>query len=72
MEAVLNPESEIIARIESLELEVRSIRRRIEHAPSARDKQVLDRQIGELSTEIARLKERLIPRPPRLSSSALR
>lgn len=63
---MFNPEAEWIARIESAELEIRSIRRRIEHAPTPGDKRVLDHQIGELTTEIARLKERLVPRPPKL------
>ncbi len=64
---MFNPEADIIARIESLELQVRSINRRIEHAPTPADKQVLNQQLGELTTEITRLKERLIPRPPKLS-----
>ena len=63
---MFNPESEIIARIESLELEARDIRRRIEHAPTPEDKRVLDQQLGELATEITRLRERITPRPPRL------
>ncbi len=66
---MFNPEADMIARIESLELEIRAIRRRIEHAPSAEDKRVLNQQIGELTTEITRLKERLSPRPPKLSNS---
>lgn len=64
---MFNPESEIIARIESLELEVRGIRRRLEHTIHMEDKRVLDQQIGELTGEIARLKERVTPRPPRLT-----
>ena len=64
-----NPESEIIATIESLELQVRSIRKRIEHAPTDEDERVLNQQIGELTTEIARLKERLVPRPPKFHRS---
>jgi hypothetical protein len=63
---MFNPESEIIARIESLEVEIRGIRRRLEHTINIADKRVLDQQIGELTTEIARLKERITPRPPRL------
>lgn len=66
---MFNPEADIIARIESLELEIRQIRKRIEHAAHAADRDVLNRQIGELTVEIDRLKERLVPRPPRLSSS---
>lgn len=63
---MFNLESEMIARIESLELEARDIRRRIERAPTLEDKGVLNQQLGEMMTEIARLKEHLTPRPPRL------
>ena len=63
---MFNHEADIIARIESLELEVRAIRRRLEHTVSMEDKRVLDRQIGELTAEIQLLKERITPRPPRL------
>jgi hypothetical protein len=63
---MFNLEADIIARIEQLDLEARDIRRRIEHAPTLEDKRVLDQQLGELMTEIARLKERITPRPPRL------
>lgn len=66
---MFNMEADIIARIESLELEVRAIRRRLEHTVSIADKQVLDRQIGELTAEIALLKDRIRPRPPRLVPS---
>lgn len=63
---MFNPESEIIAQIEAAELQIRALHRRIEHAPTARDKQVLNQQVGELMVEIARLKERLVPRPPKI------
>lgn len=66
---MFNIEADIIARIDTLDLEARDIRRRIEHAPTMEDKRVLDRQLGELMTEIARLKEYLAPRPPRLTPS---
>ena len=63
---MLNVEAEIIARIEALEIDVRNVRRRLEHTVSIDDKRVLDQQIGELTAEIARLRERITPRPPRL------
>ena len=63
---MFNMEADIIARIESLELEVRAIRRRLEHTTSMEDKRVLDRQIGELTVEIQLLRDRILPRPPRL------
>lgn len=64
---MFNPEADIIARIEALEIDVRNIRRRLEHTVRPEDKRVLDQQIGELTAEIARLKERITPRPPRLT-----
>ncbi len=63
-----NSESELIARIEKLELEVRGIRRRLEHAVNMADRRVLDQQIGELKREITQIRERLNPRPPRLGN----
>jgi hypothetical protein len=59
MSAVYNPESEIIAQIERLELESRDIRRRIEHAHTEADKRVLNRQLEELKQEIEVLRSRL-------------
>jgi predicted nucleic acid-binding Zn-ribbon protein len=64
---MFNLEADIIARIESLELEIRAIRRQLEHTANMADKRVLDRQIGELTAEIALLKDRITPRPPRLT-----
>ena len=63
---MFNYEVDIIERIESLELDVRGIRRRLEHTLNMADKRVLDRQIGELTSEITRLRERISPHPPRL------
>jgi hypothetical protein len=59
MSSVYNPEAETIARIEQLELEVRDIRQRIEHAATEDDKRVLNKQIGELHDEIEYLKSKL-------------
>jgi hypothetical protein len=59
MSAVYNPEADSIARIEALELEVRDLRRKLEHAHTPGDKKVLNRQIGELKTEIQVLRARL-------------
>jgi hypothetical protein len=59
MSAVYNPESETIAEIERLELESREIRRRIEHAHTAEDKRVLNRQLEELKQQIGVLRSRL-------------
>lgn len=59
MSHVYNPESDIIAEIERLELEARSIRRRVEHATNQNDKRVLNRQLQELKEQIEYLKGRL-------------
>ena len=59
MSQVYNPESDIIAEIERLELEARSIRRRVEHARNEDDKRVLNRQLQELESQVEFLKSRL-------------
>ena len=59
MSAVYNPESDLIAEIERLELESRDIRRRVEHARTEEDKRVLNRQLEELKQQIEVLKSRL-------------
>jgi hypothetical protein len=59
MSAVYNPESDLIAEIERLELEGRDIRRRVEHAHSPEDKRVLNKQLEELKQQIEVLRSRL-------------
>jgi hypothetical protein len=59
MSQVYNPEVEIMAEIERLELEARNIRRSIEHARNAEDKRVLNRQLAELKESIEHLRARL-------------
>lgn len=59
MSAVYNPESEVIAEIERLELEARDIRRKIEHVRSNEDKRVLNRQLQELKDKIDFLRQRI-------------
>ena len=59
MSTVYNPESDIIAEIERLELEARDIRRRVEHAHNAEDKRVLNRQLEEIRTQIEHLRTRV-------------
>lgn len=59
MSQVYNPEADIIAEIERLELEARSIRRRVEHAHNQEDKRVLNRQLQELKDQIDHLRSRL-------------
>lgn len=52
-------ESEVIARIEQLELSLRELRRKVEHAPSTNDRRVLNRQMAELQQEIDVLRRKL-------------
>ncbi|HSU68982.1 MAG TPA: hypothetical protein VLJ39_19020 [Tepidisphaeraceae bacterium] len=59
MSQVYNPEADVIAEIERLELEARGIRRSIEHAHNNDDKRVLNRQLQELKEQIEHLKSRL-------------
>jgi len=59
MSQVYNPEVEVMAEIERLELEARTIRRSIEHAHNAEDKRVLNRQLSELKEQIEHLRSRL-------------
>jgi hypothetical protein len=59
MSAVYNPESEIIAEIERLELEARQMRRRIEHVKNQEDRRVMNRQLQELKDQIEFLRHRI-------------
>lgn len=59
MSQVYNPEADIIAEIERLELEARAIRRRVEHVRNQEDKRVLNRQLHELKDQIDFLRSRL-------------
>jgi len=59
MSTVYNPESEIIAQIERLELEAREIRKRIELVVQEEDRRVLNQQLKELEEQIDLLRVRL-------------
>jgi len=59
MSAVYNPESDVIAQIEKLELEARQMRRTIEHANHPEDRRVLNRQLQELKDQIEFLRQRV-------------
>jgi hypothetical protein len=52
-------ERELSASIERLELAVRMMRRKVEHAHTAADKRVLNKQIGESYDEIQYLRRKL-------------
>ena len=56
MSSVYNPEADVMAEIERLELEARSVRRRVEHARNPEDKRVLNRQLAEnLGVDVERV-----------------
>ena len=59
MSQVYNPESDLMAEIERLELEARDVRRRVEHARTEADKRVLNRQLKELEEQVDFLRRRL-------------
>lgn len=59
MSTVYNPESEVAAQIERLELEARDIRRKIDYVRNENDRRVLNRQLKEISEEITLLQARL-------------
>jgi hypothetical protein len=59
MSAVYNPEAELIAEIERLELDARRIRQTIEHVRGPEDRRVLNRQLQELKDRIEFLRKRL-------------
>jgi urease accessory protein UreE len=49
---VYNPEAEVIAQIERLELEAREVRRRIDHVHGADDRRVLNKQLADIRKQI--------------------
>jgi len=59
MSAVYNPEADLIAEIERLELDARQIRRKIEHVRGQEDRRVLNRQLQELKDQIGFLSHRI-------------
>lgn len=59
MSSVYNPEADIMAEIERIELEAKDIRRKIDHANNENDKRVLNKQLNELKEELQQLQQRL-------------
>lgn len=59
MSSVYNPEADIVAEIERLELEARQIRRKVEHAHAEADKRVLNKQLKEIEEQVELLRKRL-------------
>jgi hypothetical protein len=59
MSNVYNPETEVMAEIEWLELEARVVRRQVGQARSREDRRVLTRQLKELEEQVEVLRRRL-------------
>ncbi len=59
MSTVYNPEADIIAEIEKLEIGARELRRRVEHVRNEEDKRVLNRQLKEVEQRIEVLRHRI-------------
>ena len=59
MSSVYNPEADLAAEIERLELEARDIRRKLEHAQNDNDRRVLQRQLKETEQQVELLRKRL-------------
>jgi len=59
MSAVYNPEADVIAEIEGLDLDAKDLRRRIQNARNEEDRRVLNRQLKELQEEFTRLQSSL-------------
>jgi hypothetical protein len=59
MSQVYNPEAEVIAEIEKLELDAREFRRKIEHVRNVEDRRVMNRLLGELRDRISFLKRKI-------------
>jgi phosphate uptake regulator len=59
LSAIYNPEADMMADIERLELEARDMRRRTAAALKNEDRRVLARQLEELEEQICRLQTRL-------------
>ena len=59
MSAVYNPQADVMAEIERLEVEAREYRKRLEHATAEADQVVLRQQMEEITQAIQRLQARL-------------
>jgi peptidoglycan hydrolase CwlO-like protein len=59
MSTIYDPEADIMAEIERLDLEARDIRRRIDNAKSEIDRRVLNKQLGETEGQVELLKAKL-------------
>lgn len=59
MSTVYNPEADLIAEIERLEIDARNMRRRVEKTSSPEDKRVLQKLLKETEQRIEVIRKRL-------------
>jgi len=59
MSEAYNPETELFAKIETLELEARQLAKKRDQAKNPDDRQVLERQLKEVEDSISVLKSKL-------------
>jgi hypothetical protein len=59
MSAVYNPEADVIAEIERLEMDARQTRKRLKHVRQDADRRVLDKQLKDIKELIRILRLRL-------------
>ena len=59
MSTVYNPEADLIAEIERLEIEARDLRRKVEHTQGQEDKRVLNRLLKEVESRVELLRKRV-------------
>ncbi len=59
MSAIYNPEAELIAEIERMEIEARRLRRRLDQAANENDKRVLSKLLKDTEEAIKTLRSRL-------------
>jgi hypothetical protein len=63
MSTVYNPEADVMAQIERLELDARDLRRRMDHVRNAEDRRVLNKQLSEIKWEME-FHRRSVPQLP--------
>lgn len=59
MSEAYNPETQLFVKLETLELEARQLAQKRDQAQSPEDRQVLERQLKEVESQIAILKSKL-------------
>jgi predicted transcriptional regulator len=59
MSTVYNPEADVIAEIERLELEAREMRRKLKYVRGEEDKRVLNRLLKEVEERVTLLRKRV-------------